>query len=647
MKVGMVGYKKPEVESLLQAYAVKRFLKDYNVECLFTEQYSNDVDKATASIDFLKNEIGIGKREDIAVFLMINYKAFLDMYNTEASFMDFYQRSFGLTEVISEALLLQQATDYDEIAKKIEVKAPYLLLDCMTDRSPIVSLAQRYAKAHGLEVVAMIEDSKYNRISTRTVMDPKEYIGLVKEASFIVTDSFMSLYFAIIYHKNFLAQDNPALPGKNKRLMSRLNLLKHYIGKEERDLSMSYAIDDINQVEKLMHQIRAEAANYLFECLPPVVKDCEVSAPPKIMQSECCGCFACKEICPEGAIKMVRNHEGFYYPQVNDSCIHCNLCVDACIKLEHPQTVIFEPDYPKAYCAINNIDELRKQTTSGGVFPLIAQYVIEQKKGVVVGAAYDEDLNVVPTIATNMEQVKAFYGMKYVKAELEGVYPKVKQALENNQYVVYTGLPCECAGLKAFLQKDYEKLFIIDKLCRSAPSPKVFKKYVEFINNKYNSKVTNIRFRDKSKGWLIYKTSIVFEFADRKPLIANTRRNNYFRNYMNDNISMPGCSKCSFLVRNRVGDMTLGDFWGIDKVAIDMFDNNGASLVLVNTKKGADMLSIIKDQLRIKQTTIGQAFKYNNKKPMKITKERNQIFQRLDVQEINDLLKEFNDLKTK
>ncbi len=645
MKVGLVGYKKPEIESLLQAYAVKRFLNDYNVECQFSEQYSDQENMASAFIDFLNNEIGVGKRDEITTFLMINYKAFFNMYDTEASFKDFYQKSYGANEIITEALLLLQTNDYDKIAKKIEVKAPYLLLDCMTDSSPLVSLAQRYAKAHKLEVVAMINEKKYNRITTRTVEDPKEYISLVKEASFIVTDSFMSLYFAIIYHKSFLAQDNPALPGKNKNFMKRLNLMENYVGKEEPDLTKSYAIADLMQVEKLMNQVSTEAANHLFTCLPPVVKDCEVSAPPKIMHSECCGCFACKEICPEGAIQMVQDNEGFYYPQVNDSCTHCNLCVKTCIKLEHPQTVLYEPDYPKAYCAMNTADDIRKQTTSGGVFPLIAQYGIEQRKGIVVGAAYDKELNVVPTIATDMDQVKAFYGMKYVKAQLEGIYPKVKQALENNQYVVYTGLPCECAGLKAFLQKDYENLFLIDKLCHSAPSPKIFKKYVEYIGNRYNSKVTNVRFRDKTKGWLIHKTSITFEFADRKPLIVNARRNNYFRNYLNDNISMSGCAKCSYLVRNRVGDITLGDFWGIDKMDKGMFDNNGASLILVNTNKGAQMLDIIKNQLRIKPMTMGQAFKYNYRRPMKITSERSKIFERLDIESIDNLLEVYNDLK--
>ena len=626
MKVGLVGYKKPEIESLLQAYAVKRFLNDYNVECQFTEKYSDRNDKTAAFIDFLNSEIGTGNQGEITTFLMINYKAFFNMYGSDASFKDFYQRSFGINEVITEALLLLKSSEYDMISTKVEVKKPYLLLDCMTDRSPLLSIAQRYAKSHDLELITMIEDKKYNKITTKELKDPKEYIGLVKNAAFIVTDSFMSLYFALIYQKSFLTQDNPALPGKNKRLLKRLNLMQHYIGKEEPDLSKSFAITDKIQLESLLNQIRMETVNYLFSCLPPVVKDCEVDAPPKIKHSECCGCYACKEICPKGAITMVCNNEGFYYPQVNDSCTNCNLCVEACIKLEHPQTVTFETNYPKAYCAMNTLDELRKQTTAGGVFPLIAQYVINEKQGIVVGAAYDDELNVVKTIATDMEQVKEFYGMKYVKAELDGIYPKVKEALENNQYVVYTGVPCECAGLKAYLQKDYENLFIIDKLCHSAPSPKVFKKYVEYIGNKYDSKVTNVRFREKSRGWLIHKSSIAFEFANRKPLVVNARRNNYFRNYMNDNISMTGCAKCSFLVRNRVGDITLGDFWGIDKIDEQMFDNNGASLILVNTKKGSEMLDVIKSQLRMKSMTLGQAFKYNYKRPMQITKDRSSIF---------------------
>ncbi|MDD5936253.1 MAG: Coenzyme F420 hydrogenase/dehydrogenase, beta subunit C-terminal domain [Clostridiales bacterium] len=648
MKVGLVGYKNPEIESLLQAYAVKRFLNDYNVECQFTEKYSIKDNKTNACIDFLNSEIGVANKSEITTFLMINYRGFFDMYGYEAAFRDFYQGSFGLKQVITEALVLLQCSEYDTIADQVDETAPYLILHCMTDRTPLVSVAQRYAKAHGLNVIAMFDEKKSNRVESRQVNNPREYLGLVKNASCIVTDSFMSLYFAVIYHKNFIAQDNATLPGKIKRFLTRINLMQNYAGKEELDLTKDFAIPDVNALEKEMHQLRSEAANYLFACLPPVVKDCEVDAPPKIMHSECCGCFACKEICPEGAIRMVEDNEGFYYPQVSDACTHCNLCVDACIKLKNPRTVAYESEeYPKAYCAMNTNDEIRRESTSGGVFPLIASYVIEQKKGAVVGAVYTASMSVVPMIATNMEQVKRIYGMKYVKAELNGTYPKVKKYLEEGQYVVYTGLPCECAALKAYLQKDYENLFIIDKLCHSAPSPKVFKKYIDYLGEKYNSKITNVRFREKSRGWLIHKTSIAFEFADRSPLVVNARRNNYFRNYLKDNISMPGCANCSYLVRNRVGDITLGDFWGIDKMDKEMFDNNGASLILVNTQKGAMMLDTIKQQLRIKPMRMSQAFKYNYKRPMEMTNERAKIFERIDIESIDNLLETYNDLKNR
>lgn len=645
MKVGLVGYEKPEIESLLQAYSVKKFLSEYNVDCTFAKPYKLTTPDNEELIRFQKEKIEVLGNDDVTTFLMINYKAFVNMKGIEATFRDFYQRSFGMKEVITEALFLQNKASYDELAKETTSKEPYIFLDCMSDRSVLVPLAMKYAKLKNMKLVATIDDKKYKRLETIDIKSPEEYIGWVKNAKFVITDSFMSLFFAVLYQKPFIAKDSPNLPGKNQRFVKRLDLMSHYYGKEEMDLTKSYQIEHTDKVEATLHQLKAEAANHLFTCLPPVVKDCEVEAPPKILKSECCGCYACKEICPENAITMVADTEGFYYPQVNDKCTNCNKCVEACVKKGNPQTIVMEEAFPKAFCAMNINDQQRRKCTSGGVFPLLADYVIEEKQGVVFGVAYDEDMNVVYEQAETKEEVEKFYGVKYVKAELNDVYPKVKSVLESGRFVLFTGLPCECAGLKAYLQKDYENLFVVDLLCHSAPSPTVFKKYIEYIGDKYGSKVTNVRFREKSRGWLLHKASIVFEFDDRSPLIVNARRNNYFRNYLNDNISMPGCAKCSFLVRNRVGEITLGDFWGIDKMDEEMFDNNGASLILANTEKGLEVLRAIKSQLRLKSMTMGQAFKYNYKRPMELTQERSKIFERLENESIDNLLETYNDLK--
>ncbi len=636
----------PEVESALQAYAVKEYLKEYSVDCEYTIDWKMDPDDERKALkEFFKEYIGKCSKDEVSTFLMINYKTMIDMTGSDATYRDYYQRSFENKDIITEALFLLNPSDYEKIAKSNSIKEDYLFLDCMSDRSALVPLAKKLAKFHKLKLLANFEDNKYNKLPTSKIIDPKDYLGIVKGAKFVITDSFMTLWFAVVNQQAFIAQDNPALKGKNKRFLKRLDLMDHYLGKEELRADADYTIKESKKLEQSLHKLKTEASNYLFECLPPVVKDTVVEAPPKILHSECCGCYACKEICPEAAITMVQDAEGFYYPQVNDNCNQCNLCVKACVKIENPQTVNHEPGFPKAYAAMNVNDEQRKNSTSGGVFPLVSQYAILERSGVVFGVSYDQEMNAVPVMATTVEETKPFSGFKYVKSELEGVYPKVKEQLENNKYVVYSGLPCECAGLKAYLNKEYKNLFLIERLCHSAPSPKIFKKYVEYIGSKYNAKVTNVTFRDKSRGWLLHKASIVFEFDNRKPLLVNARRNNYFRNYLKDNISMPGCAKCSFTVRKRVGDITLGDFWGIEKMDKEMFDNNGTSLILVNTQKGAEMLKRINSKLRIKPMPLGKAFRYNPRNPMAITKERSKIFERLDTETIDNLLEIYNDLK--
>lgn len=644
MKVGLIGYKKPDIESLLQAYSIKQFLNDFNIDCCVTKKYAITTEDAL-NMKFQKEQIGVCDDSEVSTYLMINYKSFVDMTGSDAKYCDFYQRSFKTQDVMTEGLLLQGCDVYDRIVKPSKEEGAYLFLDCMSDRSPLVSTAQHYAKQHNLKLVARFEDHKYNRVQTVTFHEPGEYLGLLKGADIIMTDQFMTLFFAVLYNRKFLAQDCPALAGKNKRFVKELELMEHYQRKKELSLDGTFEIQDHKQVMEKLQILKEQAVQYLLGCLPSVANDCEIDAPPKIMYSECNGCSACQAVCPEQAITMVADATGFYYPQVNNRCTNCGLCEKTCVKLENSQIINHSESYPRAYSAINPNLEQRKDSAAGGVFPLIAEYIIKERHGKVAGVRYDDNMNAVYDLADNMRDVKRFLGMKYVKAQSNAIFLKVKNELESGVFVLFSGLPCECAGLKAYLGKTYENLFIIDHLCHSVSSPKVFKKYINYIGEKYNSKVTNVRFRDKSKGWLIHKSSITFEFEGRTPLTVNARRNNYFRNYMLNNLTMAGCSNCSYLVRNRVGDITLGDFWGIDKMDREMFDNNGTSLLLVNTKEGSQMLEQIQANLKMKQVTMGQAFKCHYKRPVELTKERKELFEKLDSEVIDNLLENYNDLK--
>lgn len=679
MKIGIIGYAKPDLESLLQAYAVKKVLEDQDVDCYWYRKKDHITYKTTrtarkrslldslsnrqyvhvdlndareAQEGFLRDKVTLNKNktEMTESFLIVNQKATIDTTNSNANFIEFYQRSFELKGEITEALLLCDTMDYEALLGKHKNVNDYAFLDCETDKAGIIPSTKRIAKANQLEVISRA----YNRIfygfeKVTEVFEPSEYLALIKDAKLVITDSFATAYFAILFKKPLLCYDQGMTQGKLKRFLNRISMPECYFSNKPTETSLkAYSMKHPHKVSNQLHKYRVDLNDRLLDLLGVLNLDQPVNCPTNITRGECCGCYACKEVCPTNAIEMLQDKEGFYYPHVNkEKCIQCGLCEKSCIKRENPQLVEYQESFPKVYCAINKDETARMASTSGGVFQVLSKYAIEQKEGVVVGVKFDEDMNAVSTLASTMKDVKAFYGSKYVKSEIDGVYAKVKEQLTAGRFVLYSGLPCECAGLKAYLRKDYENLLICEILCHAAPSPKVFKTYLKFLSIKYNAPVTNVVFRDKRTGWLIHKCSMVVEFKDRKPLVVNARRNNYFRNFLLDNIQRPGCSKCTFVGRKRVGDVTIGDFWGIHHIDEEMFDDKGTSVIMVNTKKGAHVVELLKDSFFMKEKSIKELFKYNHSKPCPYKPEREEIFKRLGKERINPLLESFNDLKNK
>lgn len=644
MKVGLVGYDKPDIESALQAYAVKRFLKDYLVDCGYTKNWKIENEEELVLKQFMEEQVGFIKEDDITNFLMINVKAYVDIDRSKASYRDFYQYSFNHKDKVTEALFLSSLQDYEKVMKTPTITNDYILVDCYSHKSALLSIAKKVGKEQKLPVVIFLKENKKGKVYTNNTYDPGEYLTLVRGAKFILTDTFMTIWFALLNRIPFVAHDNPALHGKNKNFLKRIELSEHYGVKDISDMS-EYSFKNKNQIEKTIVDLKKTATEYLISTLPPMYKDSIVNAPPQIRKSECCGCYACKEVCPVNAITMIQDEEGFYYPHVDDKCIDCGLCAKRCVKRDNQQLVKMEDKYPKVICALNEDDSVRKKSTSGGIFPALSKYIIEDQKGVVFGVKFNENMDAVSSMASTMEEVEKFYGSKYVKSEIDGIYKQVKEQLVAGTKVLYSGLPCECAALRAFLNKEYDNLFICEIMCHAVPSPKVFKAYINYVNKKFKATVNNVRFRDKSKGWLSYQNSMVFEFKDRDPLIVNTKNNNYYRNFAMDHISRMSCTKCSFTKLNRVGDITIGDFWGINKLDEEMFDNKGTSGIFLNNIKGVALWQKVRDQFKFKEMTVEEFFKNNHSKPIPFKGERVLLFNKLDKQPINRLLAEFNDLK--
>ena len=376
----------------------------------------------------------------------------------------------------------------------------------------------------------------------------------------------------------------------------------------------------------------------------------KVECPTDIRMADCYGCYACKEICPKDAITMVRDEEGFYFPQTDhELCINCGLCERICIAKDNKQYAAGrlqsdeeKQNLPKAYIGTCISDEQLAESTSGGVFRSLVRYMVEKKKGVVVGTCFDENARVITEFAETMEDAKKFCGSKYVRRELNGVFPKVKAYLDEGRWVLFSGVPCECAGLRAYLRKDYDNLIQCEILCHGGGSPKIYEKYIGHINRALKANVKSVNFRDKSVSWLQKDFRLTFEFDNRKPFSVRGRRNNYMNAFLMNYIFRVSCYRCQYAGTGRAGDITIGDCHGVKKVAKEFYDERGVSMIVAGTPKGEQIWKEVQDEFRFTETTVAKAYVKNHIRPSVLTEERAEIMAKLDKMPINDLLETYN-----
>lgn len=307
-------------------------------------------------------------------------------------------------------------------------------------------------------------------------------------------------------------------------------------------------------------------------------------------KKNCCGCGACMQACPRSCITMVEDNEGFAYPQVDENrCIQCGLCQRACPMGQKHSTGNVE-----AWAACAKEDALRQTSSSGGVFSLIARQILS-RGGLVFGAAFAEDFSVRHERVENEQQLALLRGSKYVQSSTESTFREVKAALEAGQPVLYSGVACQIAGLRAFLGKDYPQLWTVDVLCHGVPSPKLWRQYLKIREKQFGSRICAVSFRCKDTGWKGY--SMKLEFENGAEYCKPHGEDPYFHLFLEDICLRPSCHSCRFKNLPRVSDLTLGDAWGISAHMPDMDDDKGTSLIFVNTEKGGAMLESIKGSL--------------------------------------------------
>lgn len=309
-------------------------------------------------------------------------------------------------------------------------------------------------------------------------------------------------------------------------------------------------------------------------------------------KEDCCGCTACMTICPVKAITMVPDKEGFPYPVIDEEkCIHCDLCRKTCdfVKKHDWQSL----EQPKAYAAKMKSDKERAASQSGGMFAALSETVLDMG-GVVYGAGYDSDWEVVHKRAVTKEERDAMRGSKYVQSRMDDNFEKVINDLWAGKYVLFSGTHCQCAGLKSLLEMkkiNTKKLFLIDLICHGVPSPKVYETFRNFMTEKHRGKLEGFNFRNKNKfGWHSHTETLKI---NGKEYDSNCFREMFY----NHNILRESCFQCPYKHIVHLTDITIGDCWGIETYASDFDDNAGVSLTLVNTIKGQKLFNEIKNKL--------------------------------------------------
>ena len=307
-------------------------------------------------------------------------------------------------------------------------------------------------------------------------------------------------------------------------------------------------------------------------------------------KSDCCGCSACYSICSHHAVEFSTDQEGFFYPKFNKNlCVECGLCEKVCPVI-HYET---EPKTgnPVIYSAVNTNEKQYMESSSGGIFILLCEYIIS-KGGIVCGVIYDKNFIVKHSFAKTLDECRAFQGSKYVQSDVREIYPKIKSLLKENVLILFSGTPCQVAGLKLFLRKSYDNLYTVDLICHGVPSPKIFQDYLEFVKGKKLISHINMKSKSNKKG-----TAIRIDFTNGKYIRQTLKTDLWNKLYFNHYIVRPSCHDCQFTHYNRVGDITIGDSWGINKYYPNFYSDKMTSLLLVNNSKGNFLYEKISERM--------------------------------------------------
>ncbi len=358
-------------------------------------------------------------------------------------------------------------------------------------------------------------------------------------------------------------------------------------------------------------------------------------------KKNCCGCRACGDICPTKAITFTKDDEGFVYPSVQDACVKCGLCTKICPALHNQGN---QPIVEQSYKACFDKSIIRRDTgSSGGIFGLLANKLVSDG-WYVCGAAFDDNLKLKHILASSEEEIGPLKKSKYLQSDTKGIYSEIKAKLDAGGRVMFVGTPCQCKALQNFLNNSYTKqLLVVDFACHGVPSQDLFDKCIDYYERKHHCKVISYQFRYKPKKYgspQNYKLEIR-RGSDTIKVEGKYYQEPFYYGFQKYMTLRPSCYQCPWANTNRISDISLADFWGIETITEQWDRRDHPSLVILNTDFGKSCFQRITTELAIINTTRDEAIRRNRSlvEPTKCPSERELFFKDLQVKPFDFVVK--------
>lgn len=514
--------------------------------------------------------------------------------------------------VVLDPTLLLTRDQWSAMAAPPGLSGGYILCYCISRPGALAPYIHQLAEKTGLPVVQLCGIRQKIHPRARCVLDagPAEFLSLFQNASYVCTNSFHGTVFSVQFQKPFFTAVAPgelAEPESSRTfsILSRLGLTERIIGKGD-TAGWEDAID-WTAVESRLDLARQSSLDYLRAALAdeayeqPAVEPAADGLPVLADHARCTGCGACASGCPRDAIAMERDKEGFSYPVIEpDTCIRCGHCTAICPILHEREP----KPLPAAFAAWNQDDSIRRDSTSGGAFTALADYVLEGG-GIVYGAAFDGRQHLRHVACFRKEDLWRLRGAKYVQSDLGETFREIRTALESRT-VLFSGTPCQVDGLYRYLGRRPENLITCDLVCHGVPSPGVWEDMARSIEQRRHKGLQAVRFRNKVTGWKDSHFTTVYDdgSVDSAPLF----RTEYGRAFGRALFLRPSCHRCAYTNLNRPGDFTLGDFWGLRPDELPEQQEKGVNLLLVNTAHGShifDQLPLSRQAFPIERAVAG------------------------------------------